>query len=59
MELPFPHQTELSPEDIRALVESGLVKPVRRTKDGRVTEYELTWLARRMLGQCDPAERKG
>lgn len=57
MDLPFPSYLDMSPEDVRALLDSGLLRPVRRTKDGRATEYELTWLARRMLGYCDPSER--
>lgn len=57
MDLPFPTYLDMAPEDVRALLDSGLLRPVRKTKDGRATEYELTWLARRMLGQCDPAER--
>lgn len=58
MDLPFPNYLDVSPDDIRALLESGLLRPVRRTQDGKVTEYELTWLARRLLGQCDPSERE-
>lgn len=57
MDLPFANYLDMDPEDVRALLESGLLRAVRRTADGKATEYELTWLARRMLGQCDPSER--
>ncbi len=36
--------------DVQLLLKCGLVRPVRRTENGRVTEYELTHAGRILLG---------
>jgi hypothetical protein len=43
----------VSPADVAALLAAGLIRPVRRTADGRVTEYALTH-AGRTLGTRRP-----
>lgn len=58
LDIPFPPDNPpLSAEDAAALIAADLLVPVRRTADGRVTEYRLSWLGRRMLGYSDPCER--
>lgn len=59
LELPLsqPTSEQPSPEDVAVLVAAELLVPVRRTADGRVTEYQWSWLGRRMLGYSDPCER--
>lgn len=42
-----------SPErSLEVLATAGLVRPVRRTADGQVTEYELTHDGRVLLGRA-------
>jgi len=55
--IPFPDPEPCSPEDVAALVAAELLVPVRRTADDKVTEYQWSWLGRRMLGYSDPCER--
>jgi DNA-binding MarR family transcriptional regulator len=46
----------MSVADLQAMIMAGLVRPVRRTADGRITEYELTHAGRVLaerLGMID------
>ena len=39
--------------DLDLLLKAGLIRPVRRTECGKVTEYELTHAGRVLLGRSD------
>jgi hypothetical protein len=44
----------VTPEILATLLASDLIRPVRQTADGQITEYELTWLGRNLLQNSAP-----
>lgn len=47
-------ETKFTPELITLLVLSGLLEPVARTTDGKVTEYRLTHAGRVLVAKGVP-----
>ena len=43
---PVVLDTPMQPRELELLIALGMVRPVRRTNDGQVTEYELTHVGR-------------